>query len=61
MEHVSDQCWARLEAVRHRMKSICNASDRAELASLDAEIVEVRDFVFTSLRSSEDASPVEGN
>jgi hypothetical protein len=61
MEQVSEQCWARLEAVRHRMKSICNASDRAELASLDAEIVEVRDFVCTSLRAVEDALEVDGH
>lgn len=54
MEHVSDQWWARIESVRYRMKSLCFAADKAEFASIVAEIIELRDFVWAFLRQAED-------
>jgi hypothetical protein len=59
MDDVSEQCWARIESLRYRIKSICVAADEAERASLDAEIIELRDIVWEALRPrNEGASPV---
>ncbi len=57
MEHISEQCWAMIEGLRHRVKSICIGADKDEFASIDAEMVELREIVFTSLKGSEHATP----
>lgn len=53
MEHISEQCWARIESLRHRVKSVCREADKDELASIDAELVELREIVFTSFQARE--------
>lgn len=57
MDHISEQCWARIESVRYRLKSICSGADEAEVASLDAEIIELRELIWMSLRAAEDDVP----
>lgn len=53
MEDISEQCWARIESLRYRIKSICITADEAERASLDAEMIELRDIVWEALRPRE--------
>jgi hypothetical protein len=53
MEPISEQCWTSFEGIRHRVKSICRNADGDELASVDAEIVALRELVFNSLRAHE--------
>ena len=54
MEHFSDQCWASFESLRYRVRSICQSADADELASIDAEMIELRELTCTSLRAFED-------
>lgn len=56
MEHISEQCWARIESIRYRIKSIRVALDEAERASLDAELIELRDIVWEALRPREEGA-----
>lgn len=56
MEHISEQCWARIESVRYRIKSIRVALDEAERASLAAELIELRDIVWEALRPREEGA-----
>ncbi len=60
MEHISEQCWTRIESLRHRLRSICREADRDELASIDAEMVELREVVFTALGGREEGAPTSG-
>lgn len=55
LEHISEQCWTRIESLRHRVKSICRGAHEDELKSIDAEMVELREIVFTSLKAREEA------
>jgi len=59
MDDAAERCWAQLEGVRSRMHSICKHADPKELSSIDAEIVEVRDLVWRSLRGSANSSAVD--
>jgi hypothetical protein len=52
MDNVAERCWAQLEGLRHRVRSVCNRSDPQELSSIDAELIEVRDLVWRSLQSA---------
>ena len=56
MEDVSEQCSARIESVRYRIKFIRVALDEAERASLDAELIELRDIVWEALRPREEGA-----
>lgn len=58
MQHISDDCWTRIESLRHRVKSICIGADKDELASVDAELVELREIVFSSLQGSGQSMPI---
>ena len=53
MESISERCWTNIEGLRHRIKSICRNVDEDELASVDAEIVALRELVYTSLKARE--------
>ena len=54
MENISEQCWVRIESIRSRIKSVGRAGDDGEFASIDAEMIELRDFVSTALQPSGD-------
>lgn len=49
MTDISEQCWARIDSLRFRVKSVCNAADPAELRSIDAEMVELKEMVCSHL------------
>lgn len=49
MGNVSEECWVRIESLRYRIKSI-GGVDRQELASIDAEMVELRDYVCNACK-----------
>jgi len=57
MENISEECWARIESLRHRIRPIGIAGDKVELASIDAEIIELRDFVWRALQPPADGTP----
>jgi len=57
MENISEQCWVRIESIRARIKSVGRAGDEGEFASIDAEMIELRDFVSTAFRPSGDKQP----
>jgi hypothetical protein len=50
VEHISEQFWARIEGLRHRVRPICIEAHKDELASLDAEMIEIRELVFAALQ-----------
>ncbi len=50
MQHISDECWARIEALRQRVKSVCTGEAEAEHASIDAEMIELREIVWAALK-----------
>ncbi len=54
MESVAEQCWTTIEGLRHRVKSLCRTADEGELASVDAEMVALREFVFAALKAQEE-------
>jgi hypothetical protein len=56
MEHIAEQCWTRIESIRHRVRAVCGGADKDELASVDAELVELREFVFASLRARKETA-----
>ncbi|MEA1070913.1 hypothetical protein [Sphingomonas sp. LY160] len=53
MDSVSDQCWARIESLRYRMKSICHEADPDEIESVDAELIELREVMCGALKAFE--------
>lgn len=48
-EDISEECWGRIEGVRQRVKTICAGAAQEEHASIDAELMELQDFVLTAL------------
>lgn len=57
MENVSEECWVRIESLRYRIKSIGGA-DRGELASIDTEVIELRDFVCNACKTPPEGEAV---
>ncbi len=53
MEPISEQCWTSFEGLRHRVKALCRSADEDEMASVDAEMVALRELVVTSLKARE--------
>lgn len=53
MDSVSDQCWARIESLRYRVKSICHEADPDEFQSVDAELIELREVMCSALKAFE--------
>ena len=53
MDSVTEQCWARIESLRYRVKSICHEADPDEVQSVDAELIELRDMMCGALEAFE--------
>lgn len=45
----SEECWGRIEGLRQRVKDVCHGAEKDEHASIDAELIDLRDFVLTAL------------
>ncbi len=50
MQHISEECWGRIEALRQRVKSVCTGEAVGEHASIDAEMIELREIVWAALK-----------
>ena len=60
MPDASEECWVRFEALRQRLKSIRRGAEESEHDSIQAELIELREFVLAALKHPA-RRPTNGN